>query len=132
MQTLLLGKRLTAAVTEHPTEGSLPSQHDTVSECCVWVYRKGKWKNLLKKIFLFFKNGQINLSFSLSGGRFGSVQSDASSSPTEHGHMGHPTYPLGPQVRTHIFSPYTISLTLFHSQPILPLKCYLFLSEKLV
>ncbi|XP_051738356.1 POU domain, class 6, transcription factor 2 [Ctenopharyngodon idella] len=33
------------------------------------------------------------------GGRVGSVQSDASSSPTEHGHMGqsHPTYPLGPQ-----------------------------------
>ncbi len=65
MQTLLLGKRLTAAVTEHPTEGSLPSQRDTVSECCVWGYRKGKWKNLLKMIFLFFKNGQINLSFAL-------------------------------------------------------------------
>ncbi|KAL1248834.1 hypothetical protein QQF64_022152, partial [Cirrhinus molitorella] len=33
------------------------------------------------------------------GGRVGSVQSDASSSPTEHGHMGqsHPTYPVGPQ-----------------------------------
>ncbi|CAM4721646.1 unnamed protein product [Leuciscus chuanchicus] len=33
------------------------------------------------------------------GVRVGSVQSDASSSPTEHGHMGqsHPTYPLGPQ-----------------------------------
>ncbi|XP_059380400.1 POU domain, class 6, transcription factor 2 isoform X2 [Carassius carassius] len=31
------------------------------------------------------------------GGRVGSVQSDASSSPTEHGHMTHPTYPVGPQ-----------------------------------
>ncbi|XP_042607953.1 POU domain, class 6, transcription factor 2 isoform X2 [Cyprinus carpio] len=31
------------------------------------------------------------------GGRVGSVQSDASSSPTEHGHMAHPTYPVGPQ-----------------------------------
>ncbi|XP_056594808.1 POU domain, class 6, transcription factor 2 [Triplophysa dalaica] len=33
------------------------------------------------------------------GGRGGSVMSDASSSPTEHGHMGqtHPTYPVGPQ-----------------------------------
>ncbi|XP_056110166.1 POU domain, class 6, transcription factor 2 isoform X2 [Rhinichthys klamathensis goyatoka] len=33
------------------------------------------------------------------GVRVGSVQSDASSSPTEHGHMGqsHPTYPIGPQ-----------------------------------
>ncbi|KAK7118182.1 hypothetical protein R3I94_021875 [Phoxinus phoxinus] len=33
------------------------------------------------------------------GVRVGSVHSDASSSPTEHGHMGqsHPTYPIGPQ-----------------------------------
>ncbi|XP_051969500.1 POU domain, class 6, transcription factor 2-like [Xyrauchen texanus] len=33
------------------------------------------------------------------GGRVGSVQSDANSSPTEHGHLGqtHPTYPVGPQ-----------------------------------
>lgn len=40
MQTLLLGKRFTTAVTEHPTEGSLPSQHDTVSEClCMWLWK---------------------------------------------------------------------------------------------
>ncbi|KAA0704857.1 POU domain, class 6, transcription factor 2 [Triplophysa tibetana] len=34
-----------------------------------------------------------------SCGRGGSVMSDASSSPTEHGHMGqtHPTFPVGPQ-----------------------------------
>ncbi len=84
---------------------------------CVCGYGKGKWKEFIEKDFLFFKNGQINLSFalclSLSGGRVGSVQSDSSSSPTEHGFMGqsHPTYPVGPQVRTHIFSPNTISLT---------------------
>lgn len=117
MQTLLLGKRFITAVTEHPTEGSLPSQHDTVSEClCMWLW-EGEMEEFIEKDFLFFKNGQINLSFalclSLSGGRVGSVQSDASSSPTEHGLMGqsHPTYPVGPQVRTHIFSPNTILLT---------------------
>ncbi|XP_022522736.2 POU domain, class 6, transcription factor 2 isoform X2 [Astyanax mexicanus] len=35
----------------------------------------------------------------LYGGRGGSVQSDASSSPSEQGHMGqsHPAYPVGPQ-----------------------------------
>lgn len=88
---------------------------------CLWVFEYvvmgGENGGIYWKRILFFKNGQISLSFalslSLSGGRVGSVQSDASSSPTEHGHMGqsHPTYPLGPQVRTHTFSPHTITLT---------------------
>ncbi|XP_052398375.1 POU domain, class 6, transcription factor 2-like [Carassius gibelio] len=39
------------------------------------------------------------LKLEIEGGRVGSVQSDASNSPTEHGHMGlsHPTFPVGPQ-----------------------------------
>lgn len=65
MQTLLLGKRFTTAVTEHPTEGSLPSQHDTVSEClCMWLW-EGEMEEFIEKDFLFFKNVQINLSFAL-------------------------------------------------------------------
>lgn len=78
---------------------------------------EGEMEEFIEKDFVFFKNGQISMSYalylSLSGGRVGSVQSDASSSPTEHGHMGqsHPTYPVGPQVRAHTFFLYTVSIT---------------------
>lgn len=42
----------------------------------------------------------ILLSVALPGGRDGSVQSDASSSPSEQSQLGqsHPGYPIGPQV----------------------------------
>lgn len=51
MQALLLVKRFTAAVTEHPTEGSLLSQHDTVSECLnMWLW-EGKMEEFIEKGF---------------------------------------------------------------------------------
>lgn len=42
----------------------------------------------------------LSLPVALSGARDGSVQSDASSSPSEQSQLGqtHPAYPMGPQV----------------------------------
>lgn len=67
--------------------------------CCVFIYLccvDLRWDFL----FGFFHFLSDFLPFSLPGGRDGSVQSDASSSPSEPSQLGqsHPGYPMGPQV----------------------------------
>lgn len=53
-------------------------------------------------VFSAFLHGSLPVAF--SGARDGSVQSDASSSPSEQSHLGqsHPGYPMGPQVSERI------------------------------